>query len=53
MLKFKEKLILNLLSVFIRGGRYSYFFWKNDMKGPYIAKIGKKKNHVLEKTNKN
>ena len=24
------------------------FFWKIDMKGPYLANIGKK-NHVLEK----
>ena len=36
--------------MYIRGGRFS-FFWKIDMKGPYMANIGKK-NHVLEKKRK-
>ena len=34
------------LEVSIRGGRFSFFF-QIDMKGPYLANIGKN-NHVLE-----
>ena len=37
----------------IRGGGVDFrFFGKIDMKGPYLANIGKK-NHVLEREKKN